>query len=56
MAVGADPSQPTTMDDCKKGGWQDYPNAGFRNQGDCIRFVQTGTFTCRDPLGCVSYS
>lgn len=24
---------------CKKGGWQDY---GFKNQGQCIRFVNTG--------------
>jgi branched-chain amino acid transport system substrate-binding protein len=56
LAAGADPNQPTTKAECKKGGWQDFPNAGFRNQGDCIRFVRTGVFVCRDPLGCVSYS
>jgi hypothetical protein len=28
-----------TKDDCKKGGWEDF---GFRNQGQCIRFVNTG--------------
>jgi hypothetical protein len=28
-----------TKDDCKNGGWRDY---GFRNQGQCIRFVETG--------------
>ncbi|MDH3426085.1 MAG: ABC transporter substrate-binding protein, partial [Acidimicrobiia bacterium] len=56
LAVGADPAQPTTKAECKKGGWQDFPNAGFRNQGDCIRLVQTGAFVCRDPLGCVSYA
>lgn len=28
-----------TKDDCKNDGWQDY---GFRNQGQCIRFVETG--------------
>lgn len=54
-AVASDPSQPTTRADCKKGGWEAFPGAGFRNQGDCMRFVQTGTFICRDPLGCVSY-
>jgi hypothetical protein len=25
--------------DCKKGGWENF---GFRNQGQCIRFVNTG--------------
>ena len=30
---------PTSRDDCKNGGWADY---GFRNQGQCIRFVNTG--------------
>lgn len=28
-----------TKDDCKNGGWEDY---GFENQGQCIRYVQTG--------------
>jgi len=55
LASGAEPGQPTTKAECMKGGWQDFSNAGFRNQGDCIRFVQTGVFTCRDLLGCVSY-
>lgn len=32
-------SGPTTADDCKKGGWADF---GFSNQGQCVRFVQTG--------------
>ncbi len=55
-AVGADPGQPATKAECKMEGWQDFANAGFRNQGDCVRFVETGVFTCRDPLGCVSYA
>lgn len=29
-----------TKEDCKDGGWEDY---GFANQGQCIRFVETGT-------------
>ncbi|HVM15715.1 MAG TPA: carboxypeptidase regulatory-like domain-containing protein [Egibacteraceae bacterium] len=33
------PANPTTRDDCKNGGWQDY---GFRNQGQCLQFVNTG--------------
>ncbi|GAB2756574.1 hypothetical protein GCM10027020_05890 [Nocardioides salsibiostraticola] len=36
--VTASPS-PATKDDCKKGGWESY---GFSNQGQCIRFVNTG--------------
>jgi len=31
--------QPITKADCKRGGWSDY---GFRNQGQCIRYVNTG--------------
>jgi hypothetical protein len=33
------PTDPTTRDDCKDGGWERF---GFRNQGQCIRFVNTG--------------
>ena len=40
--VRADPEQPTTKAECKHEGWQDFPSLGFRNQGQCIRFVQTG--------------
>lgn len=32
-------NQPQTKDDCKKSGWEAY---GFKNQGQCIRFVNTG--------------
>jgi hypothetical protein len=28
---------PTSKDQCKKGGWRNYP--GFKNQGDCVSFV-----------------
>ncbi len=38
--VTTDPLEaPTTMDDCRDGGWQALE---FRNQGQCIRFVNTG--------------
>ena len=30
---------PSVKSDCKKGGWEEF---GFRNQGQCIRFVNTG--------------
>jgi hypothetical protein len=30
---------PSTKEDCKNGGWKNY---GFKNQGQCIRFVETG--------------
>lgn len=32
-------NDPDDKDDCKDGGWAAY---GFRNQGQCIRFVNTG--------------
>ena len=31
---------PTNADQCKKGGWRAY--GVFKNQGDCVSFVQTG--------------
>jgi hypothetical protein len=33
------PPLPTTKDQCKNGGWRNFP--GFRNQGDCVSFVAT---------------
>jgi hypothetical protein len=34
------PVAPTNKDQCKNGGWQNYPQ--FKNQGDCVSFVATG--------------
>lgn len=34
-------SPPSTVDQCKLGGWQAYSNPAFKNQGDCIQFVNT---------------
>lgn len=35
---------PTAKDQCKNGGWKNYegPYGPFKNQGDCIQFVNTG--------------
>ena len=33
------PVDPVTRDDCFKGGWSEFE---FRNQGQCVRFVETG--------------
>jgi hypothetical protein len=33
------PEDPVTKDECKNGGWMEF---GFRNQGQCIRYVNTG--------------
>lgn len=33
------PKFPTTKDQCKKGGWEDF--GIFKNQGDCVSFVAT---------------
>jgi hypothetical protein len=32
---------PLTAAECKKGGWQDFPNLAFKNQGDCVSYVAT---------------
>jgi hypothetical protein len=31
---------PTSKEQCKNGGWRTF--RGFKNQGDCVRFVATG--------------
>jgi hypothetical protein len=33
--------RPTSIDQCKKGGWQQFP--GFKNQGQCVAFVNRGS-------------
>jgi hypothetical protein len=38
-AVVDAPSLPTTLGQCKKGGWASY--GIFKNQGDCVSFVAT---------------
>ena len=30
---------PTSKDQCKNGGWQTFNNPTFRNQGDCVSYV-----------------
>ena len=32
-------ADPLTKDECKDGGWENF---GFSNQGQCVRFVETG--------------
>ena len=34
------PVLPTLKDQCKNGGWRNFPR--FKNQGDCVSFVATG--------------
>jgi hypothetical protein len=40
VITDAQPSLPTSKDQCKNGGWRNFP--GFKNQGDCVSFVATG--------------
>jgi len=32
---------PTSKDQCKDGGWQQFNNPTFKNQGDCVSYVAT---------------
>lgn len=34
---------PTDKDQCKNNGWKTYNNPSFKNQGDCVSFVSTGS-------------
>jgi DNA-binding beta-propeller fold protein YncE len=38
IAIGPRPRAPTSMEQCKNGGWRDYSQ--FKNQGQCVAFVQ----------------
>jgi DNA-binding beta-propeller fold protein YncE len=40
VAVSPPPRVPTSKEQCKNGGWRDFPQ--FRNQGQCIAFVNHG--------------
>lgn len=33
------PAVPLTADDCRAGGWQNYPHLGVRNQGSRVAYV-----------------
>jgi hypothetical protein len=33
---------PTDKQECKRGGWRDFNNPSFENQGQCVRFVVMG--------------
>jgi hypothetical protein len=32
---------PATKNECKNGGWKNFPDLGFKNQGDCVSYVAT---------------
>ncbi len=45
LSLGTAANVPTAKDDCKNGGWQSSTRADgspFKNQGDCIQYVNTG--------------
>lgn len=42
VAVTSPPPPPTDADQCKKGGWKEFTNPPFKNQGDCVSYVRTG--------------
>lgn len=42
---GGFPLPPETKEDCKRGGWRDFTNPTFRNQGQCVSSVASGKGT-----------
>ena len=36
------PTVPTTKEQCKDGGFANFPALGFKNQGQCVAFVERG--------------
>jgi YVTN family beta-propeller protein len=44
IAISPGAGPPTTRQQCKKGGWKAFTiPRSFKNQGDCVSFVNTGT-------------
>ncbi len=41
---------PSTKDDCKSGGWMMFNTPVFKNQGDCVSFVQSSEKAVRNKL------
>lgn len=39
IALAVRTQGPTGKDQCKNGGWQTFTNPSFKNQGDCVSFV-----------------
>jgi len=39
VAAPQAPSGPTSADQCKNGGWMTFTNPTFKNQGDCVSYV-----------------
>jgi hypothetical protein len=40
---------PTSKQQCKKGGWRQFRNPSFKNQGQCVKFVNHQG--CKDKKG-----
>jgi hypothetical protein len=40
VVTDAQPPLPTSKEQCKNGGWLNFPE--FKNQGQCIAFVERG--------------
>jgi hypothetical protein len=38
--VLTDEAAPSSKDECKKGGWETFTNPSFKNQGQCVSYVQ----------------
>ena len=36
------PAEPTTKEQCKEDGFEEFANLGFKNQGECVAFVERG--------------
>jgi hypothetical protein len=38
IAIVVTSQRPTSTDQCKKGGWRNFTNPTFRNQGQCVSY------------------
>jgi uncharacterized protein len=45
------PDVPTDKDQCKDGGWRDFTDPSFRNQGQCVAYVASGELRGQGPAG-----
>lgn len=49
MTTDEQASTPTSIDECKDGGWASFNNPTFKNQGDCVSFVASEGKSSNNP-------
>lgn len=50
LQITANLATPTTMEQCKKDGWKTFNNPTFKNQGQCVSYVQANVHSGKQQI------